>query len=395
MLLLFCLTLLSLSSSFIRVIAFCLRHPPPYHPAVPSLALLLLPPARRLPTPLTSDTMRADYLWEIPERGKSSNTPSPCPQILIRAPEALKAKATLDVLSTKREDGLPSDYTDPDADSIPITSILAVYANRSEWSRDTQAALKASTNHRKGLVARIMYLNALRNTKAPLINDRAERLHHANCEISLVRNLEQWILFCGKLPVVSANALTRATWCELLEDEYRKMEPEWVKFWDFQEPAHSRLWSAGSEYRDTPIEFSTILKAHCKKKDFLQRKILESRDVLPVVYAPEPEWLEMDWRIFRWTDNEGNRIMRPIFFTAGSNIRFTLGGMEAQEIEYEEGVDVESEEGVDTDSDQGNDAENSSDQGTEESSHELKYETGHIEEIEDTAEEKQANGSKE
>lgn len=221
--------------------------------------------------------------------------------------------------------------------------------------------------------------------------------------MSLVKNLEKWIIFSGKLPVVSTEALKRATWCELLEDEYRKMEPEWTKFWDFQEPAHSRLWSAGSEYRETQIEFSTVLKAHCKKKDFLQRKIIETRDVLLDVYAPEPEWLEMDWKIFRWTNNEGKSIVRPIFFTEGSNIRFTYGGKDIPEIDSEDGfgVNTDSDEGVDTDSDhgsdQGIDAAVYSDEGsTEETHHELEYETGYIEEIEeDTAEEKQPDGGKE
>jgi hypothetical protein len=227
-----------------------------------------------------------------------------------------------------------------------------------------------------------------------LIKDRAERVHDANCEKSLVQNLEQWIVFCGKLPVITAEALKRATWCELLEDEYRKMEPEWVKFWDFQEPAHSDLWSRGCEYREKQIEFSTILKAHCKKKDFLQRKILETTDVLHDVYAPEPEWLEMDWRIFRWMDNHGNPILRPVFFTAGSNIRFLLSGNEAPEIESEEGGDMDSDEGLDADSDEGIEV-LSLEEDTEATNHELNYETGHVEEMEDTAEEKQADASKE
>ncbi|KEF53767.1 uncharacterized protein A1O9_10168 [Exophiala aquamarina CBS 119918] len=277
--------------------------------------------------------MRADYAWEVAER------------------EELKAKATYDVLSSKHEQGLPDDYTNPEADSISVPAILSIYPTRSAWVRDNQSALQASSRHRKGLVVQIMYLNALRNTKAPLLLDRSDRINNAECETALVKNLRNWLDFCARVPHLSAQAWKRATWCELLETEYRKMEPEWIKFWDYQESAHKQLWSGGNEYRDKKHAFCTLLKQHCTKKLFLQRKILESTDVLPELYAPEIPWLDMDVRLLRYNTRDGMPLLKPIFFTAG-NKHFMDSGMTVGEVEaeiVELSMELESDDGDDGD----------------------------------------------
>lgn len=242
---------------------------------------------------------------------------------------------------------MPEDYTDPEVDSISIPDILAVYATRAAWSRDTQSALEASTQHRKGLIAQIMYLNALRNTKAALLRDRTDRLHGNDCEMGLAENLRNWVHFCARLPDLSTEALKRATWCELLEIEYRKMEPEWNKFWDYQESAHKQLWSGGYEYRDKKHDFCTLLKQHCAKKNFLQRKIVESRDILLEIYAPELPWLEMDCRFMRCTAEDGWSRLKPVFFTEG-NKYFVDSGKTLAEIGAEIqglGIAIDSNDG--------------------------------------------------
>lgn len=272
-------------------------------------------------------------------------------------PDSPQAKASFienkahldDLLEIKREsDHPPDEFTNPYADSIPIMSILTIYPDQASWERDIQAALQASTVHRKALVAQTMFLNALRNTRAAEVNYREASLLNQSCEGALADNHEQWVQFTHNLPSITNQALKRATWCELLENEYEKMAEEWGFFWTWKD----RCEQAGVEYREAELRFCTLLKNHCKKKDFLQAKIAESNDdLLPALFAPELTWLEIDLRVMRIRGEDGMETLRPIFFTKG-NDKFARHCEAVQELDWED-EEAGSEDGSESGSDGG------------------------------------------
>lgn len=274
-------------------------------------------------------------------------------------PDSPQAKASFiqnkahldDLLDIKRDsDHPPAEFTNPYADSIPIMSILTIYPDRASWERDIQAALQASTTHRKALVTQTMFLNALRNTRAAEINHREASLRNQSCEAALAANHEKWVRFTQSLPSMTEQALKRATWCELLENEYEKMAEEWGFFWTWKD----RCEQAGVEYREAELRFCTLLKNHCNKKDFLQARIAETNDdLLPALYAPELPWLEIDWRVVSFEGNDGEVTLRPIFFTKG-NDKFARHCEMVQELDWEDESD-DDDDGTEAGSESGSD----------------------------------------
>lgn len=256
------------------------------------------------------------------------------PSTLTEVYDILRYKSHLDdLLAIKRESLSPPDeYTNPYAEKIPIMSILTLTPDKASWEAQTRAVLEASITHRKSLVAQIMYLNCLRNTKYNEVISRNILLQDVTCEFALAENQHQWVTFISELPAITAETLKRATWCKLLEDEYNKMTREWLFFWTWVEECKA----ANIEYREKEVVFCTLLKEHCKKKDFLQAKIAESNEsVLPAIYGAWAalEWVELDCKTMHLED-DGKMVVRPVFFTRG-NEKFAGHCEVVQTLEWE------------------------------------------------------------
>ncbi|KAK5064255.1 hypothetical protein LTR84_000088 [Exophiala bonariae] len=239
-----------------------------------------------------------------------------------------------DLLAIKGEaPTLPDEFSNPYATRIPIMSILTLHPTKENWEAKTREVLTASIIHRKGLTAQIMYLNCLRNTKMNEVFARDSLLRNTTCEAALAHNQHAWVNFINHLPTITTETLKRATWCQLLEDEYNGMTREWLFFWNWVEECKA----ANIEYREKEIRFCALLKEHCKKKGFLQDKIAESNDlVLPALYHwwAELEWLELDCKTIS-VEEDGETVARPVFFTRG-NAQFAEHCRVVQTLEWED-----------------------------------------------------------
>ena len=264
--------------------------------------------------------------------------------------EALKAKdEPADRLTQPEEEPPKERLLKDNIDLAPygfsVKNILAKYPNRAAWEEYKEDSLKFVVDERKALIAQILYLNALRNTKAPIVEKRAERVRGNDSEAGFAKNLEQWINFCRRVPAMTDDALKRANWLQLLEDEYRKIEPEWVKFWDYQEAAEEQLFSAGYEYRDKKHDFGTLLGDHVKKRTFLQFQIIESDCIHEEIYAKELPWVKIDMRFMTTIYDDGTVALRRVFFAKGNPFFIDFGKT------LKEVMDEMKELGIEMDSD--------------------------------------------
>lgn len=197
---------------------------------------------------------------------------------------------------------LPDELLDADRQTLSRDALLAVFPSSTAWRGAHSAALTSSKIHRQGILARVAYLSALKNTVVPELSVRSNTIDHATYSGLSTRGLQNhhdWAVYLSDLPSLISDAIKHTNWLKLLERDYQTVEPIWGAFWE----AHARSQAQQAPFRNFHIHSEPSLReqATCmriahynKRRLFLQERIRQGRDVVARLYADPPDWME--WR---------------------------------------------------------------------------------------------------